>query len=64
VSYLVFGIRFYLNITYVLLGLNTSIFLFLNVWLNWIKGNTLEWEVAAPWSIPAATLTGLATAVT
>lgn len=56
--------RFYLNITYVLLGLNTSIFLFLNVWLNWIKGNTLEWEVAAPWSIPAATLTGLATAVT
>ena len=56
--------RNYLHISYVLLALNTSIFLYLTLWLNYYKGNTKEWEVAAPWSIPTATVMGLIGTVT
>mmetsp|Transcript_38048 Transcript_38048/g.120122 ORF Transcript_38048/g.120122 Transcript_38048/m.120122 type:complete len:175 (-) Transcript_38048:23-547(-) len=38
---------------------NVVIFLYLAVWLKHVRGNTAEWEVAAPLAIPISTAFGI-----
>ncbi|KAK9828619.1 hypothetical protein WJX72_001078 [[Myrmecia] bisecta] len=51
--------RVWLYIGFAFLAANLGIFLYLTVWLGAVCGVKEEWEVSSPWSIPAATGTGL-----